>query len=134
MGCGTSSLVSHASNFETEFAAAPQHSKASKYLIASELVQHQLQDSISALRVPSVRPKKCPVEHGSHIAEEVHNGQTVLVSRCPFAHGSVGTGPFPGYVHGTHPAVCEEGCRCAEQRMVQLTALACCCVGAAARQ
>ena len=28
---------------------------------------------------------------------------------CPLGHGSVGVGPFPGYVHGTHPAVCPEG-------------------------
>jgi nitric oxide synthase oxygenase domain/subunit/sulfite reductase alpha subunit-like flavoprotein len=30
--------------------------------------------------------------------------------RCPFAHGTVGVGPYPGYVHGAHPAICPAGC------------------------
>jgi hypothetical protein len=42
--------------------------------------------------------------------EEIHFGQRVQVNRCPFNHGSVGTGPFPGYVHGARPAICSNGC------------------------
>ncbi|KXZ51519.1 hypothetical protein GPECTOR_12g482 [Gonium pectorale] len=32
------------------------------------------------------------------------------VSRCPFGHGSVGAGPFPGYVHGKDSKICPAGC------------------------
>lgn len=34
----------------------------------------------------------------------------ITVSKCPLMHGSVGAGPFPGYVHGKHPAICKYGC------------------------
>jgi hypothetical protein len=50
-------------------------------------------------------------EHGRHIKLESHCGETVQVNRCPFGHGSVGAGPFPGYVHGANPAICKEGCK-----------------------
>ncbi|KAG2450637.1 hypothetical protein HYH02_004477 [Chlamydomonas schloesseri] len=32
------------------------------------------------------------------------------VNSCPFGHGSVGAGPFPGYVHGRHTEICPAGC------------------------
>jgi hypothetical protein len=35
----------------------------------------------------------------------------VQVNRCPFGHGSVGAGPFPGYVHGANTVICKEGCK-----------------------
>lgn len=38
-------------------------------------------------------------------------GVSIRRSTCPFMHGSVGAGPFPGYVHGNHPEICKHGCR-----------------------
>ena len=31
-------------------------------------------------------------------------------SRCPFLHGTVDASPYPGYVHGAHPAICPAAC------------------------
>mmetsp|Transcript_15657 Transcript_15657/g.21485 ORF Transcript_15657/g.21485 Transcript_15657/m.21485 type:complete len:1231 (-) Transcript_15657:403-4095(-) len=31
-------------------------------------------------------------------------------SRCPFSHGTVYAGPYPGYVHGRNPAIDSSGC------------------------
>lgn len=45
-----------------------------------------------------------------HTVLEYHAGVAVCVNRCPFGHGSVGAGPYPGYVHGVHPTICKEGC------------------------
>eukprot|EP00775_Hariotina_reticulata_P010070 gene10070-10225_t len=53
--------------------------------------------------------RKCPFA-ALFQQDEVHAGEHVKVNRCPFNHGSVGTGPFPGYVHGAHPAICSNGC------------------------
>lgn len=52
--------------------------------------------------------RKCPFADFQQ--DEIHAGEHVKVNRCPFNHGSVGTGPFPGYVHGAHPAICSNGC------------------------
>ncbi|KAL4440247.1 hypothetical protein ABPG75_003248 [Micractinium tetrahymenae] len=38
-------------------------------------------------------------------------GEPLRISKCPLGHGSVGAGPFPGYVHGAHPTICKHGCR-----------------------
>ncbi|KAG2495440.1 hypothetical protein HYH03_006386 [Edaphochlamys debaryana] len=44
-------------------------------------------------------------------ADEALQRARARVIACPFGHGSVGTGPFPGYVHGKHPEICPNGCR-----------------------
>ncbi|GAQ90484.1 nitric-oxide synthase [Klebsormidium nitens] len=45
--------------------------------------------------------------------EQHHNhanggAQFANVSKCPFAHGSVGVFPYPGYVHGKNPTISVE--------------------------
>lgn len=63
----------------------------------------------AAAASPAVQEKpatQCPFVH-----EETYLGVNVEVNRCPFSHGSVGVGPFPGYIHGKHPEICAHGCR-----------------------
>lgn len=87
--------------------------------------QHVIKAPAEA-HVPSVKPPPAqPTSNGfkndvvanttlPHVQLQNHAGTTVKVNACPFGHGSVGGGPFPGYVHG-QAAVCAEGCRCQGQ-------------------
>lgn len=36
--------------------------------------------------------------------------QNLEQNTCPVKHGTIHTKPYPGYVHGTHPEICANGC------------------------
>lgn len=44
------------------------------------------------------------------MADEDESSNVLPVSRCPFGHGTATVDPYPGYIHGKHPAVCPRGC------------------------
>ena len=44
------------------------------------------------------------------MADEDECSNVLPVSRCPFGHGTATVDPYPGYIHGKHPAVCPRGC------------------------
>ncbi len=114
MGCGGSTLA--ASDSAAKDAASLSSNTGVD--IFTEDIKSQVTTNGSHAK-PLAAAKKGALQHISpqqeeqkhHIQQEEHLGHTVAVSRCPMAHGSVGAGPFPGYVHGGHPAICKEGCK-----------------------
>ena len=68
--------------------------------------EHVAVSSTKAIVANGTSAQACP-----HLHHEQHAGVEVRVNRCPFGHGSVGAGPFPGYVHGTHTSICSHGCK-----------------------
>jgi hypothetical protein len=107
---GDSHCVVHASG-SCRAVATPQSNatgiKDDLYVATSdtgirEVDQFKQQHSKQTTHVQACQP---------HTSTEQHAGVQVKISRCPFAHGSVGVGPFPGYVHGNKPAICKNGCR-----------------------
>jgi hypothetical protein len=102
--------------------------KAVAASFAAEAVSVKAEDSaaelgvvsdVSSKQVDQIQQQHCPAGHEqgyksacvSHTRTEQHAGVEVKISRCPFMHGSVGVGPFPGYVHGNNPAICRNGCK-----------------------
>ncbi len=119
----TSSPSSHDQHLETKYTAALPQRQNSVSLLNDDLSQitnskFELSRSLSLLPTRRMPRKKFMGSLSMSMASLSH-GMENATGKCPFKHGTVYSGPYPGYVHGNPKrGICPNGCKAEINRVI----------------